>query len=449
MADKTTTVRTSSIVQYSVLAVPLAFAGMPLYVHAPDFYATEHNVSLASLGLVLLGLRAFDAVQDPLIGRVSDHLNATQRLGMMLSALVMLVIAFFAIFQPFSEGYVLVWFAVAMLFATTAFSILGINMNMLGGMWSRDPHTKTRIAAHRESLGLVGLLLAVSLPSVFMTYTPKPEAFFWLSVVLAVFAAVAGCLFLRWYRLKAIKFSHRAQQQESYSTCLKKLPKTTRVFFGIYGISMLASSIPAVLVLFFIRDRLAIPENEAGIYLVLYFLAGVLGMPLWQRMSRLFGKYKAWIFSMLLAVVSFIWAFSLEAGDALQYGIICVMSGIAFGADLALPPSILADKIHQHKQESFASTQFGIFSFLSKLALALASAMVLPVLESYGFRAGQANSEDALWVLGLFYAAIPCAIKTLAMILLIVQQKKIHNEGDGDDQNTYNNLHDGGITHAK
>ena len=60
------TLRSRELWQYSALAMPVAFAGFPLYVLAPDYYATTHGVSLSLLGLLLLGLRLFDAIQYPL-----------------------------------------------------------------------------------------------------------------------------------------------------------------------------------------------------------------------------------------------------------------------------------------------------------------------------------------------------------------------------------------------
>ena len=44
----------SSLLNYGFLAVPLAFAGFPLYVLAPDFYATKYAIKLSTLGIVLL-----------------------------------------------------------------------------------------------------------------------------------------------------------------------------------------------------------------------------------------------------------------------------------------------------------------------------------------------------------------------------------------------------------
>ena len=57
-----------ALVQYACLAIPLAVAGLPIYLHAPDFYARELLLSLTAIGASLLVLRILDAVQNPLIG---------------------------------------------------------------------------------------------------------------------------------------------------------------------------------------------------------------------------------------------------------------------------------------------------------------------------------------------------------------------------------------------
>ena len=51
------------------------------------------------------------------------------------------------------------------------------------------------------------------------------------------------------------------------------------------------------------------------------------------------------VLSMGVAIAAFVWAFFLPPGNAVAYGVICVLSGLALGADLALPPSMLADVI--------------------------------------------------------------------------------------------------------
>ncbi|HEX7952291.1 MAG TPA: MFS transporter, partial [Burkholderiales bacterium] len=54
------------LVTYSVMAVPLAMAALPVYVHVPKLYAGELGMPLALIGAILLAARLFDAFQDPL-----------------------------------------------------------------------------------------------------------------------------------------------------------------------------------------------------------------------------------------------------------------------------------------------------------------------------------------------------------------------------------------------
>ena len=420
-------IKRSDLIHYGFLAMSLAFAGIPLYIHAPDYYATQYGLSLSSIGFMLLFLRCFDAVQDPLIGKISDRFSA-RRPEMIIVSALLLVVSFTALFYPLA--YPLLWFALSMLLATTAFSVLSINLNTIGGLWSRDPHQKTRIAGVREALGLIGLLLAVLLPSLLQQGMKASEAFLLVSAVLAVFTMAAIVLFTRWWRTHAqhILKTHDANMQHSIFQTLKHLPHHQRNFFTIYFISILASSIPAVLVLFFIRDRLAL-EAYTGLFLALYFLSGAAAMPFWQKMSRKHGKHHAWLVAMLTAVASFVWAFFLAQGDVWQYAIICIASGVALSADLSLPPSILADHIQQGKNEHAASLQFGLFAFLAKAALALAGAIAFPMLDLAGFSGGQHNTANALFALSLTYALIPCAIKLCAVGLLyktITRQENNH-----------------------
>jgi GPH family glycoside/pentoside/hexuronide:cation symporter len=65
-----------------------------------------------------------------------------------------------------------------------------------------------------------------------------------------------------------------------------------------------------------------------------------------------------------------------------------------------------------------ASGAFGLWSFVSKLSLAFAAILLLPLLETAGFRAGPDNTEDALWALSLAYGLLPCLLKLLAIGLL-------------------------------
>jgi GPH family glycoside/pentoside/hexuronide:cation symporter len=106
----------------------------------------------------------------------------------------------------------------------------------------------------------------------------------------------------------------------------------------------------------------------------------------------------------------------LGAGDVAAFAVICVASGAALGADMTLLPAIFARRLERVAPN--AGQAFGLWSFVSKFALAFAAVTLLPTLEASGFSSGAANAPEALRTLTILYALVPCALKLLAIALL-------------------------------
>jgi len=190
-----------------------------------------------------------------------------------------------------------------------------------------------------------------------------------------------------------------------------------RRLLTVYLVNGIASAIPATLVLFFIRDRLDAPAFEP-LFLGAYFLAAALSMPLWVRAVARFGLTRSWLASMLLAIAAFAWAAVLGAGDVIGFALVCLASGIALGADLSLPGALLAGVIRRagHGGQS-EGLYFGWWNFATKLNLALAAGIALPLLGLFGYAPGSRDAQ-ALAALTLAYCALPCALKLAAAALL-------------------------------
>ena len=120
---------------------------------------------------------------------------------------------------------------------------------------------------------------------------------------------------------------------------------------------------------------------------------------------------------MVAAVIAFVWAFALGPGDTAAFAAICVLSGLALGADLALPPSLLADVIDRDGQERPTGAYFGLWTLATKLNLALAAGIALPLLSVLGYAPGAA-SGGGLGALAFVYAIVPCALKLIALFTL-------------------------------
>ena len=121
---------------------------------------------------------------------------------------------------------------------------------------------------------------------------------------------------------------------------------------------------------------------------------------------------------MLLACATFIWAATLGPGDVRGFWLVCALSGLALGTDLALPSALLAGIIAQQgDQGQREGAYFGWWNLATKLNLALAAGLALPLLGWLGYVPGQ-QTESGLRALTWAYAVVPCAIKLAAAALL-------------------------------
>jgi len=393
---------------YGGLGFPLAFVALPLYVVLPNHYASAFGIPLATLGALLLGARLLDAVADPWIGRWVDawfgHSQA-RVLGAAVLAALVLAAGFRALFFPIVQGQAsLLWWCGAFLAVTyLSYSVLSVVHQAWGARLGGDEGQRARIVSWREGLALVGVLVASVLPSVVG-----------LSVASLVFAATLALGVVALSRAPA-PAPQPAGAAVSLAAPLHN-PSFRRLLL-IYLVNGVASAVPATLVLFFIRDRLQAQAWEP-LFLASYFAAGALSMPLWVRLVARFGLARSWLAGMALAIATFAWATLLGAGDVVAYTAVCVASGVALGADLSLPGALLAGVIQRSGHGGrLEGAYFGWWNFATKLNLALAAGIALPLLSQFGYVPGR-HDPQALDALTVAYCLLPCGLKLLAAAAL-------------------------------
>jgi GPH family glycoside/pentoside/hexuronide:cation symporter len=392
--------------RYGLLGLPLAFVALPLYVFVPNHYAREFGVPLAALGLVLLGARLFDAFIDPLIGRWVDRLFARSTRGVLVFgvlAAVLLALGFALLLLPpvRAPSAALAWAAGALAVTYAGYSAVSVAHQSWGAMLGGDEPQRSRIVAWREGLGLAGVLLAAVAPVALG-----------LPATAAVFTALlaAGC----WAWSASRRPDTAPANAAAPSIWLPFSRPAFRRLLGVFMLNGIASAVPATLVLFFVQDRLQAPRSIEPAFLGTYFLSAALSIPLWLVAVKRFGLARTWLAGMLLAIAAFSWAFQLGAGDVVPFLAVCAVSGIALGTDLALPGALLAGVIADAGDRGrHEGAYFGWWNFATKLNLALAAGLALPLLELAGYSPG-ARSEQALKALTLAYCLLPCVLKLAA-----------------------------------
>jgi Na+/melibiose symporter-like transporter len=427
--------RAGALWRYGLMGFPLAFVALPLYVVLPNFYARTFGVPLATLGAVLLGARLFDAFIDPWLGRWSDRLFARSTATVLTWGAVaagVLGLGFALLFfPPVREPTALVaWATLCLMLTYAAFSALSVMHQSWGAMLGGDEQQRSRVVAWREGLGLVGVLFASIMPVAFG-----------MQATVALFFAALVVGWLAWRQaprpLKVIKprlspARHTAQvgvlgAPVASSVWLPFSRPGFRALLAVFMVNGIASAVPATLILFFIQDRLQAPASTEPLFLGSFFLSAAFSIPLWLRAVQRLGLAGSWLLGMLMSIAVFVFAATLGQGDVAAFVLVCALSGVGLGADLALPSALLAGTIAASGDQGRAEgAYFGWWNFATKLNLALAAGVALPALGALGYTPG-ARSDDALQTLTWAYCLLPCALKALAAGLLfrLIIRKKL------------------------
>jgi Na+/melibiose symporter-like transporter len=413
---------------YGLMGFPLAFAALPLYVILPNHYARAFGVPLATLGAVLLGARLFDAFIDPALGKLVDRLfmrSAGAVLVFGALAAVVLALGFVLLFFPpaLSPTALVAWASLMLMITYAGYSALTVAHQAWGALLGGSETQRSRIVAWREGLGLLGVVTASLLP-----------VLMGLPLTAAVFCAALALAWLGWQRavrpapgpangkVLAHTAAGRSPAPAASSVWLPWQQAQFRRLMTVFIFNGIASAVPATLVLFFIQDMLQAPPALEPLFLGSYFLCAALAIPLWLAIVKRLGLARSWLAGMALSIAVFIWASQLGAGDVAAFALVCALSGAALGADLALPGAMLAGVVHagQARHPALAAGgYFGWWNFATKLNLALAAGLALPLLSLFGYAPG-VRDAGALNALAIAYCLLPCLLKMLAAVCLYV-----------------------------
>lgn len=392
------------------LAVPaiaafLASAGVPIYIHLPR-YAAELGISLGAIGAILLGLRMLDFVQDPLLGRLIDRFPQKRRLFALIAFAGMglgFLIAF--VLQPTTLGLV-----IGLVLVFTAYSLGTILFYGQGAavVGSDDTNAHLAFAGLRETGALVGIVIAAIAPGVLGAMFGPLQGYALFGLILVI-ASI-----LIWWGSGAFWTPVVAQAQESQPLRQLLRPQIVQLLL-IALLNALPVAVTSTLFLFFVEDRLQLPDF-AGLFLVLFFVTAGITARMWSRLAARFGARRVLVVAMSLSIVAFIGAYALPVGAAWRFGLISAVSGAALGADMVILPALFATALMREGVST--GIAFGVWSFAAKISLAVSAAIVLPLLQVAGFEPAGVNDARALNALNLLYAVFPCVLKVLALLLV-------------------------------
>lgn len=428
----------STLAFYAFPAFALAMPTIPVYVYLPTYYADTVGLGLAATGGVLLTARLLDVVTDPMVGVLSDRWRSRwgRRRPWILLGALLAALGLLQLFQPptgVGPAYLLAWAMVLYV----GWTLVAVPYTAWGAELSDDYHERSRITGSREAAMIAGILAAGAVPTLMAGAGGSEEDGLAAVAWLAILIGTPTIALLLWRvpepnigandgvgKRPAHVMPGNTDPGGSRQWHALKEVAGNRPFLRLLSawfINGLANGFPAVLFPLYLQHALEAGPLARGGLIMVYFLAGVAAIPLWLWLSRRRGKHKAWCIAMAIACAAFLWVPLLGPGDIALFVVICIVTGTALGADLALPPAMQADVVdldtlrtgHQR-----AGMFFALWSMATKLALACAVGIAFPLLDLVGFDPGGVNEQSALVALAVIYALFPTLLKGAAIALI-------------------------------
>ncbi len=420
-------VKFDRLVAYSTLQLPLAMAALPVVLNVSQFYGEVLKLSLEIMGPIFIFARMVDAIQDPVIGLISDRFTRRGRRGRLIFVGLMipvLIAGFYMLFDPpdawfGNQTMMAIWLMAALLLVHLGYSGVSISYHSHGAELTDDYNERTRVTVGREVFGLLGMTLAVVLPTYLTNRLGESQGYMMLGLLFLPIVLLFSAPTLLWTGPSVHPPVIHAERNPFVTFFAPLTNRLFRRLLLVFVINGAALGVAVTVMLFYVEHVLKGDKLQAGIILLTYFIAGAASVPMWLMLSKRTSKATAWFIGMVTTAIAMACAIFIGAGDFYWFLAISVITGLGIGADYGLPPSILADVINSSESgatKGKTGTYFGLWALATKLATAVGAAGSLPVAAMLGFN--PAKGEYGTSALIVAYIVLPVVIKVIAALLI-------------------------------
>ena len=399
--------------------------GLPLIALLPAYYAEVLGLNLSAVGMTFMAVRLADIGLDPVLGVLMDRTRTPWgrfRPWLVAGAPVMMLatgLLFFA--QP---GVGPVYLAAGLTLAYAGWSICVLAQSAWGALLSIDYHERSRIYSWWQAFSLLGLLLVLLAPILAARLgigQPAQDSMEVMGALLLLLHPATTWLAVTQAPEPEPDPGRRPARLADWAA-LFRLDAVRRVML-LDLVLGLGFGVQASLFLFYLEACKAIAPLQANLLLLVYFLAGLGGGPIWTVLARRFDKHRALGASCLFYLVGLAGLGLMPSGSGLWAGVAAIVAGLPYSAPNLLSRSMMADagdKETLDSGEDRTGLLYAVLNSSTKVGSALAVGLTFVGLDLAGFKpAGAHNTPGALMGLALLFLVAPAVLNLMGAALLL------------------------------
>jgi len=386
--ESQTSVSLLSMISFSVADLHLAFFSFALGQYLLLFYETEVTLGIwyVTLGYIIYAL--WNAVNDPLIGFITDRPKGYwqkwgKRFPLVIISSLPFVISMAFIFSPpmwdptTQPLFYLFWFVLSTCFFDTFFSILQTSHLAQYPELFRQDTDRRNSGFWMMAMGLVGTALGALVPGIFIIYYNR-GSYSVMGWVLGIIGFIFFLMYIYGHRepeaLRSRYLKEQAQEeQESFISVLRTMlqQKNFRVFLLIFFLDSIIGASLTASISYIVKYDLEMEAFMASIVLAGFILGALGSMVPWLYYSqRLKNNRKMLIIGVFLNTI-FLFPF-MFTWDLLTLLIAAFILGIGGGALRIGRNPVMADVVDEavlKSRKRIEGSLMGVYTFFNRLAL--------------------------------------------------------------------------------
>ncbi|MBN2386473.1 MAG: MFS transporter [Anaerolineales bacterium] len=322
--------------------------------------------------------KIWDAVNDPLIGLLSDRIRSRfgRRRVLLLFGAVPLGLAFMLmwIVPPFSPLGLAAYYALTFIVFDTLFTIIHVSYNALTPELTRDYDERSTLNGYRMVFSITGTLGTILLATIMGWFIRDARVLFAiLGIGLGLVSIIPPLIVFRVAR-------DYDRETEPVALSLKQAITETlsnRPFWmvmGLYLLSWTTASILAAVLIYFANYYLRVPE-QANYFVLVAEGSAIAFIPVWVWVARKLDKRRAFILGSLTWVIVLLAISAIRADQVGLAYVLAALSGSGIATAYVLPWAMVPDiiEIDQARTgERREGSYYAFASFFQKLATGLA-----------------------------------------------------------------------------
>lgn len=409
----------NSPVVYGLGFFGLSSIGQALAGYFLFFYVDVLGLAVALAAFVNVIYAIWDAVNDPLVGYLSDNTRSRwgRRRPWLLAGLpfyLFLFVLIYAVPGAFRQGDTLFWYALIVIFLWEAAStVINTNYQALFPELFQGFKIRTRASAYSQGLGAAGELFGFAL-------TPIVYTAFGFEGMALMFAVLAGILLLiSIFRNSEDPGAQKAAPlnfREAFGDVLRDRPfwhftiVATLLWFttGLYTIGTA----------FYAKYTLRAGPTAPSLIFGTVFIIAILSVTAWSRLVRRLGVKNTWLWAISVLLLS---AIALGLASNLSEAIVAAaIAGAGLGGIKVCREMIMASLVDRNlartgrRQEGVYYSLNRFFGRLSKILEALALILLGLI---FGYVSGEDPGPNPESAFRFLMSVLPFICMVAALLL--------------------------------